>query len=206
VAGIVALTAPDARVMPLRAFDHNGFGASFNISQAIRFAADNGAKVINMSFGLHTKNDKLIKEALNYAKQKAFLVASAGNQNRKGIEYPAAQRDRTFSVTATSTNDLKAPFANYDDKINASAPGVMLYSAYPGRRWAWWSGTSFSTAFVSGEAAILLSLDRELNVDKVDKYIEDTGVDIDRLNGSYKKGLGRRIDIRTAIEKLLKIK
>jgi thermitase len=202
VAGLIALTAPDAKIMPLRAFSSDGRGTSFDIARAIRFATDEGVDVINMSFGM-LEDDKLIKDALKYARPRVYLVASAGNDNLNTIQFPADTVNFILSVTSTTTNDIKAPFANYNSKMYAAAPGVLLYSAYPGERWAWWSGTSFSTALVTGEAALLLSLNPSLKSENLNRIIILSGIDIDSLNPQYKNKLGRRIDYRAAIKMLL---
>jgi subtilisin family serine protease len=198
IAGLIRLTAPDAMIMPLRAFGPDGRGTSFNIAKAIRYAADNGANVINMSFGL-LEQDKMIRSALDYAYSRAYMVASVGNESQEIIHFPADVISRTLSVTSTTANDIKAPFANYHNDIYASAPGVLLYSAYPGGRWAWWSGTSFSTALVTGESAILLGLNPSLNFGDLSRIITNSGVNIDPLNPAYKRKLGRRIDYLAAV-------
>ncbi len=203
VAGLIALTAPDARIMPLRAFGSDGRGTSFDIAKAIRFATDYGADVINMSFGM-LEEDKLINDALEYAYRRVYMVASAGNDNLNTIQFPADNVSFILSVTSTTTNDIKAPFANYNSKMYAAAPGVSLYSAYPGERWAWWSGTSFSTALVTGEAALLLSLNPWLKCENLNRIIILSGINLDPLNPQYIHKLGRRIDYRAAIEILLR--
>jgi thermitase len=202
VAGLVALAAPDARVMPLRAFTSDGRGTSFAIANAVRFAADHGAHVINMSFGL-LNADELIGDAVEYAAARnVFMVASAGNENLERVHYPAGG-GAAFAVTATNVNDLKAWFANYGASVEASAPGVGVYSAYPGGRWAWWDGTSFSTALVAGEAALLLAPNTQLDRATLAEKIKESGVALNSLNPSYADKLGGvRVDFRTALERL----
>jgi subtilisin family serine protease len=202
VAGLIALAAPEAKLMPLRVFDRDGIGSSFNVARAIRFATDNGAKVINMSFGL-LEQDQLIRESLNYAYGRAYLIASAGNDNQNSIQFPADIISRVLSVTSTTAFDIKASFANYHTQMYASSPGVLLYSAYPGRRWAWWSGTSFSTALVTGEAALLLALAPGIYPADLDRLIVRSGRNIDAFNPAYAGDLGRRIDFRDAVLMLL---
>src|SRR4030095_13991928 len=73
VSGLITLTAPQARIMPLRAFGTDRSGTSFDIASAIHFAADNGARVINMSFGF-AEEDLVIQEALSYALPSAYMV------------------------------------------------------------------------------------------------------------------------------------
>jgi subtilisin family serine protease len=202
VAGLIALSAPDAMLMPLRVFNREGIGTSFDIARAIRYAADNGANAINMSFGL-TEQDALIRQALNYAYGRAYMAASAGNDNQDFIQFPADALSRVLSITATTATDVKAPFANYRRQMAVSAPGVSLYSAYPGNRWAWWSGTSFSTPLVTGEAALLLGMNRGLTPTDLNRLIINSGANINPQNPGYTDKLGRRINCLAAINLLL---
>jgi len=206
VAGLIVLAAPRATIMPLRAFGADGYGTSFNIAKAIRFAADNGARVINMSFGM-TEEDSLVKDAIVYAGQKSYMVAAAGNDNDNFIHFPASLAARTLSVTSTATGDIKAPFSNFASEMNVSAPGVSVYSAYPGKAWAYWSGTSFSTALVSGEAALLIALKPESTRTDLNTVIKASGTNIDLLNPDYAKQLGKvRVDYQAAILKQLNLR
>ena len=128
VAGLIAITAPQAGIMPIRAFSNDGLGTSFNIAKAIRFATDSGVQIINMSFGLLSQ-EYLIRNAIDYAAQNnVVLVAAAGNDNDSKIHFPAL-RSTVIAVTSTDDTDHKAPFANFASAVNVSAPGVGLYSA-----------------------------------------------------------------------------
>lgn len=203
VAGLIALTAPQATIMPLRAFDKDGIATSFTIAKAIRHAADNGAQVINLSFGL-LQQDTFIKDVLSYAYARSYMVAAAGNDNQNTIHFPATHKSKTLGVTSVTDGDLKAAFSNYNADVQVAAPGVNLYSAYPGNRWAWWSGTSFSTALVSGEAALILSLRPSLNRSAVNSIITSCGKSINSLNPAYNGKLGKvRIDYLTAVNQTL---
>lgn len=197
VSGLIALTATGAQIMPIRAFDQNGFGTSFNVAKAIRFAADNGAQITNMSFGLLEK-DKLIDDAITYAHNKTFQVAAVGNDNGNSLHFPSSRKTKTFGVTSTNNNDTKAAFSNFGREVQAAAPGVNLYSAYPGNRWAYWSGTSFSTALVSGQAALALQVNPGLKRSSLSSIISSSGTNIDTLNPGYVSLLGRRIDFLAA--------
>jgi thermitase len=159
VAGVVALVAPQATIMPIRAFTSDGVATASNVANAIRWATDNGADVINMSFGM-TDESGAVQAAINYASSRGVvLVAAAGNQDTSVPQYPASDPN-VLAVAATDQYDAKADFSNYGSHVAVSAPGVSIYSAYPGGAWAWWSGTSFAAPFVSGEAALLLSIGR----------------------------------------------
>lgn len=197
VAGIISLVAPRARLMPIRAFDADGIGKISEVATAIRYAARRGADVINMSFGVPGSSvPALLRAAVDYAARRGVvLVASAGNNNTSSPEYPASDDD-ALTVAATDNGDVKAPFSNYGSHIDVSAPGVSIYSAFPGGRFGWGSGTSYAAAFVSGEAALAISAGRW----NVRSAILQSAVNIDRLNPGYGGLLGRgRIDVLGAV-------
>jgi Subtilase family len=202
VAGLVLRAAPDARIMPLRAFNQTGRATSFAIARAIRFAASNGARIINMSFGL-LNEDSLVKESVEIAAAAgAFMVAAAGNDNLERIHYPAAH-SAIISVTSTGEGDVRAPFANYNTLVNVAAPGANMHSAFPGGGWAFWSGTSFSTALVAGEAAVLFASRPSASNIQVRTTILTSGAPLDAINPNYTGKLGSvRVDFGTALDRL----
>ena len=182
VAGIIAMTpgngggvgvAYGAKIMCVRAGQANGSFASSDIAKAIKYAADNGADVINMSFG-GTGRSYLVESALQDAFPSCVLVAAAGNDglptndainagyfNTEDI-YPAGYK-YVLGVMATNNNQSLASFSNWDFaegsgcEYEMAAPGVNIYSTLPGNRYACWSGTSMATPNVAAAAAILRS-------------------------------------------------
>lgn len=163
VAGLIHLVAPTAQIMPLKAFNADGSGDISNIVRAIYFAADNGAKVINMSFELSQMSDALLK-AINYATRKGVIcVASAGNDSQAALVYPAAYGN-VIGVGSVNQQNQLSSFSNYGaDIVSVAAPGEALITTYPGNHYAAAWGTSFSSALVAGAAADLLSaIDRHL--------------------------------------------
>jgi thermitase len=156
VAGIVTLVAKDVAIMPIRAFDSLGSAKIVDLNNAIYWATDNGADVINMSWGISTDSN-LLGSAVNYALSRGVvLVAAAGNDGMNLPQWPAANPG-VLAVGASDQTDSKASFSNYGSFVNVAAPGVDIYSSYPGYRWAWWDGTSFAAPFVSGEAALRIA-------------------------------------------------
>jgi thermitase len=156
VAGIIALLAPGATIMPIRIFDPSGVTTVAQVTKAIRWAARNGADVINMSFGT-ADSSASVQTAVRYAANRnTVLVGSAGNEDSTSPRYPGAYAE-CISVAATDSSDVKADFSNYGPSIKVAAPGVDIYSAYPNGLWATWDGTSFAAPFVSGEAALVLA-------------------------------------------------
>jgi subtilisin family serine protease len=195
-AAILAALAPDAMIMPLRAFDDNGNADAFTIARAIRYAVQNGANVINMSFGMDAEY-KVVKDAIQFATNHGVdVVASAGNDNGNIQQFPAAFPN-VLGIAATDLRDKKASFSNYGHDVFVDAPGVNIISAYPGGYYAIASGTSFSAPFVSAEAALL----RAASTKNADNAIAKGAVNIDPLNPGYKNQLGSgRIDMLHSLQ------
>ena len=194
VAGILVAIAPDALIMPLRAFDDSGTGDAFQVAKAIRYAVRNGAHVINLSLGLSDQS-KTVEAAIAFAEaNNVIVVASAGNSDSAAPQYPAVLPG-VLGVAATDLDDLKATFSNYGESVFVTAPGFNIITAYPGGS-AVASGTSFSTAFVSAEAALI----RSLTTNGIQDVIAGSSVNIDALNTSYAGQLGSgRIDLYAAV-------
>src|SRR5215207_4043782 len=161
VAGIVDITAPEAKIMPLRVLDTEGYGNVFTIAKAVYFAEHNGADVINLSLG-STNRSKLLQEVIEGATANGVVVAAAaGNSNSSLPRYPAAgdglvaSTDGLVAVTSVNMYDQKSDFANYGSWVDIAAPGEGIRSAFPVSKYAYWSGTSMATPFVSGQAALI---------------------------------------------------
>jgi subtilisin family serine protease len=159
VAGVVHLTAPTVKIMPLKAFSADGTSDSFSIVRAIYYAVENGAKVINMSFSQTGLSEELM-HAINFATDSGVTcVASAGNTGQQApLVYPAAFRT-VMGVGSSSNTDTRSTFSNFGSSlVHLAAPGEGIVTTYPGGRYAAAWGTSFSAPFVSGGAALLIQL------------------------------------------------
>ena len=156
VAGLVHLTAPTASILPLKAFNADGSSTIATVVRAIYYAVDNGANVINMSFSVAHSSPELMK-AINYAASNSVTcVAAVGNLGLETIVYPAGYRN-VIAVASTSNTDQRSVFSNYGDvSVTIAAPGEGLTTTFPGGHFAVVSGTSFSTALVSGGVALLI--------------------------------------------------
>ncbi|MDY6899606.1 MAG: S8 family peptidase [Cyanobacteriota bacterium] len=118
----VAGVAYEASLMPLKVLSDYGGGTIADIAEAIKFAADNGADVINMSLGGGGES-QLMKDAINYAHDKGVvIIAAAGNENQNSASYPA-RYPNVFAVSALAPDGLKAPYSNYGAGVDISAPG-----------------------------------------------------------------------------------
>src|SRR5882672_2496711 len=158
VMGVIHLVAPNAKLLPLKAFHSDGTGSLSDILRAIYYAVQNGANVINMSFDFTTSSVEL-ESALNTASQSALICAtSAGNDGKNELVYPAALQSVAMGVASTSNTDVRSSFSNYGDAIVwVAAPGEGIVTTYPFNSYAAGWGTSFSAPFVSGTSALLLN-------------------------------------------------
>jgi len=200
VAGIIHLVAPTARIMPLKAFEADGTASLFEILRAIYYAVDHGAKVINMSFSTEQRSAEL-KLAIKYAASHGVVcVSSAGNNGAKLRVYPAAFDD-VLGVGSTSNLDARSTFSNFGGQVvTLAAPGEGIITTYPGGHYAAAWGTSFSAAFVSGGAALLLQVNTRTNQEAAADALEENAKELpDRL------GLGEgRIDLYRALLSVLR--
>ncbi len=172
VAGIVALVAPDATILPVRVLDDDGRSDCWTIVKAIRYAVLHGADVLNMSFGT-PQTISPIGHQIDFASANGvFVVSGAGNEDRELPPYYPANHSQAFMVTALDSLDVKADFADYHDHVVVSAPGTGVRSAYPGDDWGLGSGCSFATPFVTGELALILSLEPELDWEAIEERLQ----------------------------------
>ncbi|MBI2865646.1 MAG: S8 family serine peptidase [Chloroflexi bacterium] len=204
LAGIVALVAPEAALMPVRILDSDGTGTVFNLAAGIRYAVDHGADVVNVSLGMN-RSSHVVEDGVDYAHAKNLtLVASGGNRSPKersgSVLYPARYAN-AVAVAATDSDDLKASYSNWGKETDLSAPGSGIYSTYWNGGYAWWSGTSMSAAFVSGGVALVKGLHPDWTGDAVVSRLTHAAVNIDQLNYTQYRGkLGAgRIDFYAAV-------
>ncbi len=209
-----------AKIMPVKALTDNGAGASDQLAQAIKYAVDNGARVINISWGGYG-NSILIQDALNYAyNHNCVIVAAAGNNNTNAERFFPGNYSQAITVAACNANDQRASFSNYGANVDVTAPGVDILSLKAkgtdmchneanivGGEYYRASGTSMATPFVSGLAALIISSDRDLTILEVEEKIiqscEDLGTagkDVyygyGRINASLALTLGRGEQVR----------
>ena len=150
--------APGVQVLAVHAFDDSAgaaHGSSFAIYKGLQWAADNGARAVNMSFA--GPADPALQRMLAAAYDKGIvLVAAAGNAGPKSDPlYPAADPN-VIAVTATDSDDHLLPMANRGRHIAVAAPGVEIFALAPGNEYVFTTGTSIAAAHVSGIVALLL--------------------------------------------------
>ena len=155
-AGLVHLVAPQAKILPLKAFHSDGTGYDSDVLRAIYYAVAHGAKVMNMSFDYSTYSPELAR-AIKYANSKGVVsVASAGNDGQRKVVYPGGLPG-VINVASTSNNDIQSTFTNYGaPPVWIAAPGEGVVTTYPWGTYAAGWGTSFSTPLTAGTAALML--------------------------------------------------
>ncbi len=176
VAGIIAAVADNelgmaglahgCLILNLRAFTARGFGEEDDVASAMLYAIENGANIINMSFGdVFVSN--IVKDVVRYGEQKGVvMVASAGNSSTDEIHYPSGFSE-TISVGSSDKDDKLSSFSNYGPTVDILAPGSDILSTNLNNGYQFWNGTSFSAPFVSATAGLLVSHNPELQAESV---------------------------------------
>ncbi|MDX2013906.1 MAG: S8 family peptidase [Myxococcaceae bacterium] len=179
----VAGVAFEAAIMPVKVLDHFGGGTSADIADAIRWAADHGANVINMSLGGGGRS-AVMEKAVDYARKKGVVVVcAAGNGGRGIVEYPAAYPG-SVAVAAVGPGGQRAPYSSWGKELDVAAPGgdkrqgeeagIIQNTIDPEdvsqAVYASYQGTSMATPHVAGVAALLFAAGAK-NPDQVEKAL-----------------------------------
>ncbi|MHC4426984.1 MAG: S8 family peptidase [Planctomycetota bacterium] len=200
VAGVVAMVAPDAGLLPIKILDSDGVGDVFRTAQGIYYAVAQGTHVINLSIGTQS-NNQILRTAIEAANQAGIIVvASAGNMNRQHPAQMPAGDENTIGVAATDAADVKGEFSNFGTHIGLSAPGTNIVTTTPENTYALCSGTSLSAAFVSGAAALVRAIDAQAPSEQLEAVLLESAVNIDVNNPAYIGLLGTgRLNVATAV-------
>jgi len=168
-------------VMPLKVLDQYNRGSWSNVAAAITYAADHGAKVINLSLGANG-GSQTVYDAIQYAvSQGVLVIAAAGNAGSNSPFYPAAYNG-VLAVAATNPDDTRWSLSNYGDYIDVAAPGVTVYSAVwtadGSAQYGFKTGTSMASPHVAGLAGLLFSQDPGRSPAEVESLITGTARDL----------------------------
>lgn len=191
------------RIMPVKVLDETGAGSTYSVAQGIIWAADNGAKVINMSLGNYA-DAQFLHDAIRYAFDRdVVLIAASGNDNTERPGYPAAYPE-VFAVAATDSRQQKASFSNYGDYIDVAAPGVNIASTYPDNHYAALSGTSMASPHVTALAALICSANPLLKNTEVYEIMRQTAIDLGDSGKDKYYGFGQ-IDVVKALSRAVQM-
>jgi thermitase len=218
VAGIIAALAdnqmgvsgiaPMVKVLNVKVLNQEGWGSAFAIAQGITYAADQGARIINLSLG-GGEASKPIELAVQYAQAKGALIVAAAGNSFTHTGFPA-NLPGVLAVGATDNQDWLADFTNHDKRIDVMAPGVDIMSTTPTFMtntmmqnkidvfYSAMSGTSMACPMVTAQAALLLSVNPSLKAEQLKELITRTAKPVGdaRLFGSG------RIQIEASLQAL----
>ena len=173
-------SAPEARIIAIRAFSSSPGGAessSYTIIKSLNYAVLHGAQIVNMSFA--GPKDPLIERAIaETAARGVLLVAAAGNAGPKSPPlYPAANPN-VIAVSGTDAQDRLFAASNRGNYIALSAPGTDVFLPAPDEKYQMTSGTSFSAAYVSGIAALVMERNPALKPNDIREILTSTARDL----------------------------
>ncbi len=219
VAGVVGATADngegvagvawDASIMPLKTLRADGSGFVSWSTNAVIWAADNGADVINLSLGSIWQLQSF-QDAVNYAHNKGVLVvASAGNCGDSSFEqngceyqdqptYPGAYAN-VMAVASTNVADGQSSFSTQGSYVDVAAPGSAVLSSLKDADYGYLSGTSQAAPHVAGLAALVKAANPDYTPDQIANAVQSTAVDLGASGWDAQYGYGR-IDAAAALE------
>lgn len=194
-------------IMPVKILNAAGSGSVADEADGITFAVDHDANVINLSIG-GSSDSSTEREAMQYAYDHGVVSVCATGNEASPVSFPAAYDGLCIAVAATDNRDEIASFSNFGPEVDIAAPGVDIYSTIvPGTTlsasckdsndgtsnngYAFCSGTSMATPFVSGQAGIILSQYPDYNVDEVAIKISQTAEDVNSAaNPGFDEDIG----------------
>lgn len=184
----VTSVAWDAKLLPVRVSNTtDGSAYLSDLANGVIWAADHGARVANVSYGVSGSSS--VQSAASYMRSKnGVVVVSAGNS---GVYDATAASDALLSVGATSSSDAIATFSTYGTFVDLSAPGVDIPSTNSSGGYSNWNGTSFSSPVVAGVAALILSANPALAPSQVESILISTSDDLGATGHDMYYGAGR---------------
>ena len=181
-AGIVLETTQglNVKVLPVRVLDSSTVGTSLSVGNGVRYAADSGAKVINMSLRMD-EHSEYVDESIKYAVGKGCVVVIAAANDKQNIDECnccPSHVSEAITVGAIDSSYNIASFSNYGSTLDIAAPGVKVKSCELGGGYSTRSGTSASTAHVSGAAAMIRLMNPEYTPEDVLELIKENAKDL----------------------------
>ena len=184
----VASVAWNAKIMQMRVTNRSdGWAYYSDIAECITWAADNGARVANVSFDV--AGSGTVASAASYMKGKGGLVTVAAGNSGGVSSY--APSDTFLAISATNSSDVKASFSSYGDYVDLAAPGQGILTTSKGGGMGQVSGTSFSSPAAAGVIALMMSANSSLSPDQLETILLATSVDLGTPGKDPYYGAGR---------------
>lgn len=177
VHSLIRELAPSVQIMTLRAADANGLLEEDDIARSIIYAVENGAAIINMSFGNSTYSP-FLEDVVNYAAARGVtMIAATGNGGASDIIFPARFKNVIAVGNATEFNE-RASSSNFGEGIDLLAPGSSIASRGIGGKEFSVTGTSFATPMVSATAALIMDIYPQMNAEEIRHHLKITATDL----------------------------
>ncbi|MCV2369242.1 MHFG family PEP-CTERM protein [Roseateles oligotrophus] len=183
----VAGTAGQARIMPVRIADANAYAYFSTIAQGINWAADNGARVANISYA--AGGSAAVQSAAQYMKSKGGLVIVAAGNN--GIDEMIAPTTTMIIVSATDSTDTKTSWSSYGAAVSLAAPGQDIWTTVRGGSYQAWWGTSLASPVVAGVVGLMMSAKPSLGSGQVESLLFSSATDLGTAGRDPLYGYGR---------------
>ncbi|NOK63051.1 MAG: peptidase S8 [Chloroflexi bacterium AL-W] len=191
------------RILPVKVLGPRGEGDDATIAAGIRWAVDQGARVISMSLG-GPDDTQVLRDAVNYARERnVLIIAASGNNNNEGNlpNYPAAYPN-VLAVTATGGSDVVTGFSTVGDFVGIAAPGVGVWSTLwdrnAGDTYGMGNGTSAAAPHVAGAAGLVLSIRPDLSADQLMQILQASADDQGPPGRDEETGYGR-LNVQRAV-------
>ncbi len=186
----VAGVAWNVAILPVKVLGADNTGSYSAIASGINYAADQGARIINLSLG-GTTSSRTLQSAVTYAWNKGcVIVAAAGNNGSSAAFYPAAY-SQVVAVSALNAGDVLPSWSNYGSYVDISAPGENITTTTAGGGYITISGTSFASPLVAGTVGLALSLDPTLSNSAVVSLLTSNADDMGAAGYDIYYGAGR---------------
>lgn len=217
----LAGVAYKAKILPIKAMDNDGYAPFSKLAEAIIYAADMGADVINNSWNCDCETPEIIRDAFEYSHNLDVVnVMSAGNLRKELAANTPAALNTTISVASTEFFDYRSYFSNYGSFVDIAAPGTSILSTLSqgahettiagvrlgmDNNFDYWyiSGTSMSAAMVSGAVAVIKSANPELNNEDIRRILKSHARQLDSFDQNLGAGL---IDLEASVLEALSLR
>jgi subtilisin family serine protease len=186
--GVVGV-APGASIYAVKALARNGKGYISDIIEGIQWSVNNGMQVISMSLGATSTVQSLHDAVAAAYAANLTLVAAAGNDSGRSVEYPAAYPE-VIAVSATDSTNTIASFSSVGPQVELAAPGVGILSTYPGGKYATMSGTSMACPHVAATVALIIAAGRASTPDAIRSILAATADDLGAAGRDSQYGFG----------------
>ncbi|CAM4435805.1 peptidase S8 [Paenibacillus tarimensis] len=172
----IAGVASGAKIMPIKVLNASGSGTSMNIVSGMRYAADRGADVLNLSLGSASSCSSAYQDAVNYVRSRGSVVVVASGNSNTAVGSPANCAG-TISVGSIDSSMTRSSFSNYGPTLDVTAPGGAIYSTYLSNSYRSLSGTSMAAPHVAGVAALMIAANSSLTPDQVESLLRQSATD-----------------------------